>query len=238
MKKFFNVVLILSLVGCANNNVWVKDGAGTNEFNSDKYTCMQQSQQQQGVAVVNAYGGAATNGQVTNWNLFNNCMQARGWHTENKDAYQENAQQKQVEFNQKRTEIQSAVKVIDEKLKALCEKSEYKPYFLKTSCSAKDINFEQLADSTKIISEQSTPLIKYRSEVDSLTKEKNDYLRQNGTDGDRRWISYLDSIQPDIEKYNLDLYKGIITWGEYNQRRKELTTKLMDEYRKMFPTAH
>ena len=63
------------LVGCARS-VWVKPGASQQDFATDKYECLQQSQQPH--AYVNAYGGAS--GSVTNAELFNSCMNARGWY--------------------------------------------------------------------------------------------------------------------------------------------------------------
>ncbi len=58
-------------------------------------------------------------------------------------------------------------------------------------------------------------------------------------DADKRWTDYLDATQPEIEKINLDLYKGVITWGEYNQLRKDLHAKMMAEQRRIFsPSTH
>ncbi len=54
---------------------------------------------------------------------------------------------------------------------------------------------------------------------------------------DVQWVDLLDSIQPEIQKYNLDFYKGQLTWGEYNQRRKDMTEKMIKEYRRIFPVA-
>lgn len=235
-NNFIAIVLLALLGGCANNNVWVKDGAGSNEFESDKYTCMQQSQQHQGTAAVNAYGGAAQNGQVTNWNLYNNCMQARGWRSENKEAYQASAQKKQSAFEQQKTEYLAQMKVFGDRQKAVCAKQEYTVLLSKTPCYGKDITFEQIADGTKISAELKPVLVKYRTEIDAISKETDEYGHAHVVSTpDKQWFDYLDSIQPDIEKYNLDLYKGSITWGEYNQLRKDLTAKVMAENRRLFP---
>jgi hypothetical protein len=45
---------------------------------------------------------------------------------------------------------------------------------------------------------------------------------------------YISSIQPEIDKYNLDLLKGVITWGEYNQHKKDLNIRYNAERRKIF----
>ena len=81
-------ILLFLLAGCANNNVWYKPGASTNEFNVDKYDCLQQSQQQSSTAVVGQHVGFASNGWVTNWNLFNSCMNAKGWSLQDSEALQ------------------------------------------------------------------------------------------------------------------------------------------------------
>jgi len=242
MKSYFIVIAVFMLVaGCAtnkNNNVWVKDGSSTNEFETDKYDCMQQSQQHQGAAFLNSAGGVATNGQITNWNLYNSCMSSRGWSLQNKDAYQAALVQKQAEFEKKKIEVQPVLKGFNDRRKALCEKQELAQLFLKTPCLPNDINFEQLADSTKITSEQKIALIIYRTEVDASGKEQFNYLRQIGTDADRRWIDFQESQKHEIDKYNLDLFKGEITWGEYNQRRKDSSEKGLAEYKRIYNQNH
>lgn len=236
MNKYYLVLLVV-LAGCANtnNNVWFKPGASTNDFEADKYACLQQSQQQQGGAFVNQYGGAARTGQVTNWNLYNSCMQARGWSLQDKSQLQAAAVKQQADYEQKKNEYFAGMKVFNDKSDAVCKKPEYAPILLKTACSAKDISFEQITDSSKITPAQKALLPKYRTEQDAISKETREYMHAHVVaDADKRWTDYLDSIQPEIEKINLDLYKGVITWGEYNQLRKDLYAKMMAESRKIY----
>jgi hypothetical protein len=68
----------ICLAGC--NMVWVKPGGTQQGFAGDRYTCLQQSQQQQSSAYINPYGGVAGSGSVTNNGLFNACMNAHGWY--------------------------------------------------------------------------------------------------------------------------------------------------------------
>jgi len=223
----------------ATSNVWVKDGASTNDFEADKYACLQQSQQQQGVAVVNQYGGAARNGQVTNWNLYNSCMQSRGWRLQDKNSYQATATQNQSDFEQKKNEYLAAMKEFGDRVKAVCEKPEYADILLKTPCNGKEVTFEQIADSSKITAKQKTLLPKFRTEIDAINNESREYMHAHvRASADKQWTDYLDSIQPNIEKYNLDLYKGVITWGEYNQQRKDLTSKMIAEQRRIYSPVH
>jgi hypothetical protein len=228
-QHFFPYVLLFLLVGCAhNNNVWVKSGASTNEFNVDKYDCMQQSQQKSSGAFVNPYGGVASSGSITNWNLYNSFMNAKGWSLQNR--IDENS----AEFKQKVSNHIDTMKKFDEKAKAICAKPEYAALMVKTSCSSKDITFEQIADNTKITPEQKPIFIKNRTEIDAFMKEQQAYLHTLTDTGIIRWVNYLDSIQPEIDKYNLDLLNGVITWGEYNQRRKDLSARKMSEWRNIF----
>lgn len=79
--KWLYLIAVVSLTGCATHPapLWYKSGATQQDFKSDRYACLQESQQQQGRAVVNAYGGAARTGSVTNEVLFRSCMEARGY---------------------------------------------------------------------------------------------------------------------------------------------------------------
>jgi hypothetical protein len=235
--RYITLVLLCSFAGCANN-VWYKPGASANDFEADKYTCLQQSQQQASSAAVNQYGGAAQSGSVTNWNLFNSCMGSKGYSLQDKNALNNSLSQNDSTFKQKQAEYVNAIRKFDEKFNAVCAKPEYAAFFVKTTCSAKDITFEQLADSTKITQEQKTILPKYRTAVDIISKERSEYAHTNGPDGDKRWADYIDSTNPEVDKYNLDLYNGIITWGEYNQHRKDLSAKIQTEYKRMFPATH
>jgi len=224
MKQYYIVfILLFLLAGCAHNNVWVKLGASTNEFNVDKYDCLQQSQQQSSGAFVNQYGGFANSGSITNVGLFNSCMNAKGWSLQDKKADEQK---------------QDTLKKVNEKYKAICAKPEYAELFVKSSCFAKDITFEQIADNTKITPEQKTILPKYRIEVDAVIKEQREYLRTLTDPGHIRLVDYLDSTQSEVDKYNLDLLNGIITWGEYSQRRKDKLAKDMSEARKSFQPTH
>ena len=233
------VLLGVVLAGCANKNVWFKQGASTNDFEADKYTCLQQSQQNAGRAVVDQSGGNAQTGVITNWGLYNSCMQAHGWHSQDRESTNRAIAQQNEDLDQKKTDFRSAMNGFGDRIAATCTKPEYAPLFLKTPCNGKDINFEQLADSTKITPEQKAVLPRFRTEIDSISKEQREYVRTHPvvSNLEKQWADYLDSIQSDIEKYNLDLYKGVISWGEYNQLRKDLTAKTMAEQRRIYSPA-
>lgn len=96
MKSFVTFALSLSLLavwmlGCATTRqpvlFWVKPGGTNDALNKDIYACTQESQQRVSESSYNrGTGGSSTSGVTTNVNLYNLCMNARGWVLE-EDAY-------------------------------------------------------------------------------------------------------------------------------------------------------
>src|SRR5215475_11279253 len=75
----FIASLALMVSACHQSMVWNKPGASQAAFNTDRYRCMQESQQQSSSAYINRYAGYASSGQTTNDALFQACMNASGW---------------------------------------------------------------------------------------------------------------------------------------------------------------
>ncbi len=83
------IVIIGLMLACASGpqtrTVWSRPNATQNEFAKDKYDCMQQSQQRRSASTgAWCYGyycdpGGSYSTVVTNPDLFNACMEARGW---------------------------------------------------------------------------------------------------------------------------------------------------------------
>lgn len=74
--------LLLSIAGCAAMRppkLWVKRGATTEEFNEDKYACLQQSQQFASGSYSGIYGATSNSGMTTNITLYSACMNAKGY---------------------------------------------------------------------------------------------------------------------------------------------------------------
>lgn len=78
MRKYLIVLFVVVLGGCARYQ-WVKNGITQQQANQDHYACLQEAQQRVSNAQVNAYGGSAENVVITNWDLYNACMGARGY---------------------------------------------------------------------------------------------------------------------------------------------------------------
>jgi hypothetical protein len=207
----------------ACQNVWIKPNAAPGEFEQARYQCLQESQQRVGVASVNQYGGSAVDSVKTNGMLFNSCMQAKGWSLQNKDAAQ--AQIAQIQANSAVAQSQATERQHDlvARLNEICNNPELKAYYAKSSCKANEVTFEQLADGTKITPTQKAVLLKQRAAVDSYEKETISMLRSRGGAQDKHVADILEttSIPQNIQN-NLDLYNGKITWGEYNQKRRDI----------------
>jgi hypothetical protein len=232
MKK----LLLLTLAGCSlfvsgcAQNVWHKPTARAGEFEQDRYACLQQSQQQRSVAQVGAYGGAAVSSAVTNDGLFSSCMNARGWSLTNAEAAQQIQQQQQSTYQARNNQAADDVNRLKLKSEERCASPAYKLYYEKTACVADNITFEQLTDKSKITPAQKQTLVKVRAMVDEVNKEQNRLARMHGgLIGAKRADLAESSLFPKNDKNNVELYEGKITWGEYNQRRKEIYINFMNE---------
>lgn len=222
MKKLALLLFpFLLLVGCAQNT-WYKPSARPGDFEKDRYDCLQQSQQQYSRAQTNGWQGASESKVVTNDGLFSSCMNARGWSIQNQQAVQQQIQQQQNNQSSTQSQFQSESTRLTNEAKANCANPEFKPYYSKTACTALEITFEQLADSTKITPAQKAVLPKLRAVIDENLKARNALNRRAGGRNAKIADYVVGNIMPQNDKNNLDLYNGKITWGEYNQRRKDI----------------
>jgi hypothetical protein len=65
------------LGGCAAQGpIWDKPGGTAQQFNVDKYQCVHENQ---GGAVAVPVGNMVAAVPVTNWDMYNACMMARGY---------------------------------------------------------------------------------------------------------------------------------------------------------------
>ncbi|MBU3547498.1 hypothetical protein [Polynucleobacter sp. P1-05-14] len=220
MKKIVILFLAIGLAGCMT---WYKPNARQGEFEQARYECLQQSQQAGGVAQVNASGGYAVSGVRTNDMLFASCMNAKGWSWQSKDSAQAAVAQSQMATAGAQSQVQSEMSQIKARQQATCSNPDFKLYYAKSSCLAEDMTFEQLADSTKITPAQKAVLVKQREAVASQQKDQMEINRRLfGAQGAKVADLAQSTLIPQNDKNNLDLYNGKITWGEYNQKRKEI----------------
>jgi hypothetical protein len=200
------------LAGC-QAPMWSKPGATTENFNTDRYQCMQGSQAQASSAYVNRYGGVASSGPVTNDPLYAACMNAKGWTLQRQSSDQQ-AQNKEGE---------AAAVSLKAKGEAICAVPAYAPYFSKTACSADKITFDQLADTSKISPAAKAIFTEVRNAIDGVAREYTDlYRKYGGAAGAKRADHFMATAKVQNDQNNLALYNGQITWGEYNRRRQQI----------------
>ena len=65
-------------------------------------------------------------------------------------------------------------------------------------------------------------LIKQRQRVAQIEKDSDEIEAMRGVVGQKIIDIGINFTRPENEKNNLDLYNGLITWGEYNKKRKEI----------------
>lgn len=211
-------ILTIGLGGCATpngNTTWYKEGATDEQFRRDTMSCRQYGMQ-----------SAQTNGMSGNmfveiWiqNEANDCLRKLGY-----------SQSKPT--NSRMDRLTEERKEIDKIGRENCAKPELKEYYSKTACFSIDITLEQMADGTKITNIQKPILLKARGIADDLTNSDLKLLKEFGGNNGNKLAAIYESLKPQSEKNTLDLYNGKITWGEYNRRRKEISSDIATEMRK------
>lgn len=161
--------------------------------------------------------------------LFSNCMNAKGWSLQNTQAAQAQIQQQQASQSATQSQLKSESDRISEQGKANCANPEFKPYYAKTACLAQDITFEQLTDATKITPIQKTALVKQRAAIAENQKARLELNRRAGGKAAKIADASATSLIPQNDQNNLDLYNGKITWGQYNQKRKDIYLQFMEK---------
>jgi hypothetical protein len=207
------VVVSFLLFGCANSQqgLWLKPGASTDDFNKDKYACMQQSQQPSSAAYVNQYGGASNSNIITNGNLLNACLSASGWHfTQMSDPNAFNA----------------AMSVEITKLVLLCSQPDLQPIFAKKmACKPKDATPEQLADKLRISESERAALMKWRNAVEECNQRMEAITRQYGGPTGELMATETERSVASNQQLAAQFSEGHLTWGEYNKGRIDIVLR-------------
>jgi hypothetical protein len=237
MKRVVGLVMLsVWLAGCATTNtnqLWYPTKEGL-DFKKDKYECVQESKTPwsgggTGLLGVAVMAGTSSSAQSEADKLFNMCMEARGYILKDKD-----------EMEKKISNALDVANKSKEKLKTICAKPEYAVIFVKSPCNIVEspITFEQIADNTRITPEQKTVLPKLRTESEAVSKEISEYMCKNGNPSDMLLADYMDSTRSEGDKYTLDLLNGVITWGEYNQRRKDSYARFLAKWKELSQPKH
>ncbi|OUL98803.1 hypothetical protein [Variovorax sp. JS1663] len=217
--------------GCAQP-VWVKPGASQNDFASDRYTCMQDSQQRVGGAVVNQFGGSATNTVVTNGNLFGSCMNAKGWY-----LTRPNAQQQSPSAGATPSAPSNPLAEVDREAsrqaEATCVDPALQVLWAKSPCKIESITLAHLADTSYANDAQREALVLARQKYNERVVTASRAYRSLGGARGAAFAQLLEENSARLEKAALAAYSGKMTWGEYNQARKDASKQFRDEQAKL-----
>ncbi len=75
------IMCLLMLSGCTTNKgTWYKQNASQEEYAKVRYLCLQESQQQQSISVFSYNYQEGKSQMITNNNLFEACMNAKGFY--------------------------------------------------------------------------------------------------------------------------------------------------------------
>lgn len=226
-KRIFAISISVLVVGCAQNT-WYKQGASSQDFGKDKLACLQQSQQYESRSstsasinqVAGAYGSSSRSGNVTNEQMFNSCMNGRGWVWTNKSQLEDAQVRNRAAIDEKNGRMSS----LSSQLHSMCDRDEYQPVVAKTTCGGKDVmTLSMLGDSSKITPQQKRAFEAMSAERDSITNQQDSIMLSTGN---KEWAAkvncYKDKVRPRYKNNDLDLFNGKITWGQYNTRKNEL----------------
>lgn len=223
--------------GCAQP-VWVKPGASQNDFAGDRYACMQDSQQRVGGAVVNQFGGSATNTVVTNGNLFGSCMNAKGWYLTRPSTPQ--TQNPTAGATPSNAPAPSPLAEVDREAsrqaEATCVDPALQALWAKSPCKVEGITLAHLADTSYATDAQRDALVLARQKYnDRIATASRAYRSMGGARG-AAFAQLLDDNSARLEKAALAAYSGKMTWGEYNQARKDAAKLFREEQTKIVAT--
>lgn len=221
MKLFPVIAVIFStiLFGCARQQVWEKAGSTQSDFSKDRYACMQQSQQPVSGAYVNQYGGFASSNIITNGNLFGACMNSRGWNLADKTSPEGS------------TPYSEAIGAIVTEQKASCSREDLQAFYRKAPCTTGDTTLDQLADRSKISADEKPALSKWRAAQDEFNKRVESIHREYNLQRGNPIAQVIEKASMAGDALALELYNGKITWGEFNNRRRELFNRTLDEFK-------
>ena len=203
-------LLVMLLAGCAQP-LWFKPNATQGEFERDRYACLQQSQQRVSGAQVSQFGGSASSSMATNQDLLSSCLRSKGWSLQTRES----VDSLMVEAVNSRERYMANIA-------ANCRREDLRLYYAKSACQANQMTLAHLTDETRITPEEREVLLKQRAQVLVLNSEFDAIQRRLGATESKVAVTERTYTRPENDKNNADLYSGKITWGEYNQRRRDI----------------
>ena len=210
MRILSAIALAACVSGCAAQpKMWVKPGAGTEEFSQAKYACLQQGQQPYSAASINRYGGSASGGMTTNAGLYNACMEAGGW------ALVDNATSGSSAYT-------ATMKEIEADGRTLCKRPDLYPYYSWAPCRAREATPEQITDRAKVTAAEKPAFLAAMSESDNINARIIAARRQNDEKNGEAIAVTIEQSTATSKRFRQEYLEGRITRGEYNKRRRDI----------------
>lgn len=233
MRLFLIAAAAVLAAGCAQP-VWVKPGASQNDFAGDRYSCMQDSQQRVGGAVVNQFGGSATNTVITNGNLFGSCMNAKGWYLTRPNTPQQSPTAGATPSTGVASNPLAEVdREASRQAEATCADPALQALWAKSPCKVEGITLAHLADTSYATEAQREALLLARQNYNERIVTASRAYRSLGGARGAAFAQLLDDNSARLEKAALAAYSGKMNWAEYNQARKDAAKIFREEQGKI-----
>jgi len=128
--------------------------------------------------------------------------------------------------------FKSQSKLMQEKIKEACLDEKYKLYFSKSPCNASEMNMMYLTDTSKPNAREKEVIRIVDVPFIEITKLHIENYKSNikpaslGESYGSLFAKYSNLSQDNL----LSLYKGKLSWGEYNNIRKDIAQKFKSEF--------
>jgi len=119
------------------------------------------------------------------------------------------------------TETEHELTTLSAEFDSLCKKDEYRPYIEKSPCNARNITLEQLSDTTRINEQQKQAMLAFTKATDDIVNRIEDTQKMGGMLSRKMYEYLVSTLKPARDGYRIDLVQGKLTWGEYNQRKRD-----------------
>ena len=225
MKYISNKAIIFltcMLVGCAT---WQHPTNNQSVFNSDYGQC-----EYEATRATPLTQGSAIELAFSRVEIVNKCMESRGYYKSSNQTKNNSSSNNNPDMQ---VQLNDPIKRSLEEHKQRCLELEYQEYYSQTGCFATDINIEHMVDTSKITSPQKAVMLKARGLADQTNKEQVQLFRKLGGVKGSQYGDLHDSFKVKDDRNHIDLYNGRITWGEYNQRRKEISSEFNETVNKL-----
>lgn len=223
---FFGInILVMNYVDAQSNTTPYKPKAYREDYRIDYDACV----------------ASGANNQT-----MKNCMEGKGWRQVDKSRFDSEMQSCRDEQNASGIPPENKAKVyfscmlskgwdvqtrsaeniarLVDGLRAECAKDEYREIVAKSPCNTNAISLEQLSDRSKISDNQKQAFLSLSKYQENLYNSMLAAYR-NGSLAEKKYAEeFYFKLPAARQAIDLDLYKGKISWGDFNSKRKELAT--------------